>query len=408
MGREIRFASAEETAEVVRADWAAFGGRPTDVQIEDAKTFLEPDRVLAAVEGGRVVGTTAALSMEMTVPGRATVPAAGVTYVGVLPTHHRQGILTQLMARLHDDARGREETLAVLLASESTIYRRFGYGVAVLSSAVEIERSRALLRRPVDLRGRVRMLDPEEMGKALPPVYDRYRLRQPGELSRSPTYWATRLRDRPERRGDAGPLFAVLWEDEDGSAQGYATYRITQTWDDGVPGGLLAIEELVAPDPEVRAGLWQYCFDVDLVATVRAGNVPVDEALRWMLLDGRRLRVTQVKDFLWVRLLDVEAALAARSYAVDDELVIQVLDLAAPADAGGRYRVAGVPAGCHRTDAPADIALDVADLASAYLGGVRLDTLARAGLVAELTPGAVVRADAMFATARAPASLTGF
>ncbi|MGI8807217.1 MAG: sterol carrier protein domain-containing protein, partial [Acidimicrobiales bacterium] len=191
---------------------------------------------------------------------------------------------------------------------------------------------------------------------------------------------------------------------------GYVTYRVHGNWDGGLPGHTLAVEEIVAMSAEVRAGLWQYCFGVDLVGTVRAGNVPVDDPLRWMLADPRRLRVTAVNDFLWVRLLDVEAALAARTYGSDARLVLEVADGPCPGVAG-RYRLdggGGGPAECRRTDELPEIALDAADLASAYLGGVRLTTLARAGLVAELVPGAVSRADAMFAGGPPPASSTMF
>jgi predicted acetyltransferase len=337
---------------------------------------------------------------------------AGVTYVGVLPTHRRQGILTALMAALHDDARARQEPLAALLAAEATIYRRFGYGVAVSSSSVEIDRSRASLRRPVDLAGRVRLLEPGEMRDLLPPVHDRYRRLQPGEVSRPPSWWARRLADRGDEGPDGGARFAVVWEDPGGgdAPAGYVTYRVRQRWDEGVPGGTLEIEDLIALTPDVRAGLWQYCFGVDLIGVVRAWGVPIDEPLPWMLTDPRRLRVTANKDFLWVRLLDVEAALAARSYACDSSLVLEVVDGSAPVHPA-RYRLRGGGPGeaaCCRTDSPADLTLEVADLAAAYLGGVRFSTLARAGLVSELASGALARADALFATAPAPFCCTGF
>ena len=411
MGWEIRPSAADEIPDLVKADSAAFGHQPNDAEIESARAFLEVDRALVAVDGGRVVGGAGALSMELTVPGPAPVATAGVTYVGVLPTHRRQGILTALMARLMDDARRRDEPLAALLASESTIYRRFGYGVAVLHGSVEIERAHAALRRPVDVAGRLRMSDREEMAQALPPVFDRYRRRHPGEVSRSPSYWDRRLEDPDSRREGSSARFAVLWEGSgDGHPEGYVTYRVKPGWDEGLPSSTLAVEDLVAADPEVRAGLWQYCFGVDLVRTVVAWNVPVDEPLAWMLDDPRRLRFTGIRDFLWVRLLDVEAALAARTYGSDGWLVVDVADPSGPSVAG-RYRLTGGGGGaaeCRRTDAAPDLALGVADLASAYLGAVSFTTLARAGLVSELVPGALARADALFASAPAPACSTTF
>ena len=411
MAWEIRPAAPDELPDLVRADWAAFGNRPTATQIDHAREFVELDRMGVAADGDRIVGTTGALSLELTVPGPAVVPTAGITYVGVVPTHRRQGILTALMARVLDDAAARGEPVSALLASEGAIYRRFGYGIAVPITSVEIERAHAALRRPVDLNGRMRLVDPDAMADELPPIYDRYRRRQPGEIGRTPQYWASLLRapEGPPRDG-AGPRFAVVCDDQRGAAGGYLAYRLRQSWDDGLPGHTLAIDELIALDPEVRAALWQYCFRVDLVRLVSAWNVPPDEPLRWMLTDPRRLRVTNVKDFLWVRLLDVAAALAARTYGAAGSAVIDVAD-SCRKDVPGRYRLDAGEDGtatCRRTDDLPDLALDVAELGAAYLGGVRLTTLQRAGLVSEITPGAVARADALFATPTAPACLTGF
>jgi predicted acetyltransferase len=396
MGWTIRPATADDVPALLRADWAAFGGWPTDTQIEGNRAFMEVDRTLVGVEGDRIVAAGGAISLELTVPGPATVPTAGLTLVGVMPTHRRQGILTALMGQILDDARRRGEPLAALLASESTIYGRFGFGPAVMVSSVEIERPHARLRRPVDVTGRVRLLDREEYATVLPPIWDRYRRRQPGEVTRSEGWWSRRLMDDPVfRPGGGGPRFAVVWD----AGAGYVTYRIEPIWDNGLPRHILTVEDLVATDPEVRAGLWQYVFGVDLIAAFRAFNVALDDPLRWSLVEPRRLRTTGVTDVLWVSVLDVEAALSARTYAAEHALVLDVAG-------AGRFRLAA--GRCRRTDDFADLGIDVADLSSAYLGGVSFATLARAGLVAELAAGAVARADALFATAPGPASTTGF
>lgn len=395
MAWTIRAATADDIPALVRADWAAFGNRPAAEHIEGARDFLEVDRAFVALDGDRVVGSAGALSLELTVPGPATLPAAGVTYVGVMPTHRRQGVLTALMARVLDDARRRGEPLAALLASESAIYRRFGFGVAVMVSAVEIERPYARLRRPVDVAGHVRILEDDEVAGALPAIWDGYRRGQPGEISRSPGWWARRLADDPVFRRLGGPRFAAVWE----GGRGYVTYRVQDRWDDGLPRHTLKVEELVAAGAEVRAGLWQYCFGVDLVGVVTARNLALDDPLRWMLVDPRRLRTTSVTDFLWVSLLDVEAALSARNYGSEAALVIEVAG-------AGRFRLAA--GACRRTDDLPELGLEAPDLASAYLGGVSFATLARAGLVTELTAGAVARADSLFATAPGPTSCTAF
>jgi predicted acetyltransferase len=396
MGWTIRAATDDDIPALVRADWAAFSGQPDETQIADSRAFLEVDRTWAAVDGDRIVGAGGAISLELTVPGPVTVPTAGVTYVGVMPTHRRQGILTALMAQVLDDARRRGEPLAALLASESTIYGRFGFGVAVTVSMVEIERAHARLRQPVDVSGRVRMLDPDELAGVLPGIWDRYRRRQPGEVSRSQGWWVRRLRDDPLfRPAGAGPRFAVVWED----GEGYVTYRVAQLWDNGLPRHTVIVEDLVATSPQVRAGLWQFCFGVDLVGTIRALNQPLDDPLRWSLVDPRRLRTIAVNDLLWVKVLDVEAALSARTYGSDQPIVFDVAG-------DGRYRLAAGE--CRRTDDLADLGMEAADLGAVYLGGVSFATLARAGRVAELAAGAMARADAAFATAPGPASCTGF
>ncbi|HEV2761333.1 MAG TPA: GNAT family N-acetyltransferase [Acidimicrobiales bacterium] len=413
MGWAIRESTADDVPALVRALWSAFGNQqPTDAQLDGAREFLEVDRTFVAIDGDRVVGSGGAITLELTVPGPAPVPTAGVTFVGVVPTHRRQGILTAVMARVADDARRRGEPLAALLASESTIYRRFGYGVAVSAGMVEIERAYARMRQPVDIAGRMRLLDRKETADVLPAVYDRYRRQQPGEVSRTAGWWARRLADADNIRGGESGRFVAACAEPGGSVGGYVTYRVQNDWEGGIPGHTLIVEDLVATTPDVGAALWQYCFGVDLIKLVRASNVALDDPLPWMLVDPRRLRVTAVNDFLWIRVLDVEAALAARTYGSDGSLVLEVAD-GSGSDPGvaGRYRLdggGGRPAGCRRTDEPPDLAIDAADLASAYLGGVRFTTLARAGLVGELVPGAVARADSLFASSPGPASSTPF
>ena len=409
MGWAVRPCTEADIPALVRAVSTAFGNRATDTQIEEARAFLELDRAFVAVDGDRIVGCAGALSLELTAPGPVTLRSAGITYVGVVPTHRRQGILTALMAHELDDARARGEPLAALMASESTIYGRFGFGVAVCGNAVEFERAHASFRQPVDLAGRLRMVEPAAMAAVLPPVFDRCRRVQPGQVSRSAGWWARRLADRGAQ-GHGGDRLAAVWDAPGGGEPaGYVTYRVRTQWPDGLAGHTLEVEDLVALTPEAHAGLWQFCAGLDLIRTVRAENVPVDDPLGWMLRDSRRLRVTGSKDVLWVRVLDVEAALAIRSYAHDGTLVLEVRD--GPDGASRRFRLTGGPVGeatCVPTGRAADLTLDVSNLGAAYLGGVRFSTLARAGLVDELTRGALARADALFASAPAPYCCTYF
>src|SRR4051812_12465122 len=173
MDVEFRPIVASETEAFIRVDAAAFGVDPRPETVEYARDFLELDRTLAAFEDGRIVGTSGALSWELTVPGPAAVRAAAVTWVSVLPTHRRRGLLTAMMGRLLDDSRGRGEPLAALLASESVIYGRFGYGLATTSADYAIERRHAALAAPVDVRGRFVMVDGADAERILPAVFDR-------------------------------------------------------------------------------------------------------------------------------------------------------------------------------------------------------------------------------------------
>ncbi len=190
---------------------------------------------------------------------------------------------------------------------------------------------------------------------------------------------------------------------------GYITYRVARKWDLGLPTGTLLIEDLITTTSEAYAALWRYCLSMALVTSVRTSNSSIDEPLRWLLADPRRLRVLRQKDDLWARVLDIPRALSARRYMATDQLTLEIVDTFYPAQTGC-YALEGSPAGatCRPTDGAADLRLDVADLGAVYLGGVRFSTLARARRVTELTEGALRRADALFAAEQVPWCATTF
>src|SRR5260221_2445525 len=409
MELEIRPIAPEEYSTFVRTDDAAFGERHADDFIEALRPLTELDRTLAAFDGERMAATAAAFSFELTLPGLTRLPVAAVTAVGVLPTHRRRGLLRALMRRQLANVRERGEAIAALACSESAIYGRFGYGLATSTIAVEMDRRHAGFARPVETSGRMTLLDHEQALPVFAALYDRVRRSQPGALGRSAEYWKVALRDPTQPAGDLGPRFYAVYESGVGDVEGAVHYRVKLQWEHGLAGNTLEIGELIAATPEAYAALWHFCLNMDLVHLVRARNRPVDETLRWMLADPRRLRVASLIDDLWVRLVDVPAALAARRYGAADRLV---LDLSDPfrLEQTGRYALEGGPEGaqCHLTTADADLTLDVADLGAAYLGGVRFTTLARAGRVRALTSRALERADALFASDPAPWCATSF
>jgi predicted acetyltransferase len=397
----------EEWPAFFRAVVTAFGGTSTDQEIERYQATFEPDRSLAVFDGERIVATAGALSLELTLPGSLCLAAAGVAYVGVLPTYRRRGLLSQMMRRQLADVRARGEAVAVLNASESVIYGRFGYGVATSRVQCEIERPHARLAHAVQPAGELRLAEQAEALPSLIALYDELRRRQPGAVSRTPTFWEAEL--LAPVTPESGARFFVLYVGASGRVEGAAYYRPQRQWMDSLPQTTVLIEEVLAVTSSAQAALWHYLLSLDLVAKVRAVNRPTDEPLRWMLADPRRLRVTAITDDLWLRPIDVSVALAARQYADAGRLVLAVED-AFLTENTGSYMLdcARDGAACRRTDAVADLALGVAELGAAFLGGVRFSTLAAAGRVEERSPGALARADALFAAEVVPYCGTPF
>lgn len=415
----IRTATPDRLREFLAPLVPAFADEYPDDEFEADRHLFEADRIIGAFEGGQVVGCGGAYTTRLTVPG-GEVDAAAVTLVGVLPTHRRRGILRALMRHQLDDVRRRGEPLAILWASEGAIYQRFGYGLGTYSTSFEIDPRRSAFLQPLGPAGRIRYLTAEEALAVLPPLYERARRRIPGAIARSEAWWRWgTLRDGTAPRQEQGPKSFVVLE-MDGAAAGYAIHRVKAGWDERGPDGRLTVLEVVADDAAAERRLWRWLLDVDLVGRVRAVRQPLPPPLFLVLAEPRRLGLT-VGDGLWVRLVDLPAALAARRYAGSGTLVLEVTDETCPLNAG-RWRLAvaadappgasdpaaGFTGGAERTDAPADLVLDVADLGAAYLGGVRFAELAAAGRVEAPSGAAIVLADRLFAAERAPWCSTMF
>ncbi|MBF6589674.1 MAG: GNAT family N-acetyltransferase [Ktedonobacterales bacterium] len=409
MDLELRPITDDEYMTFSSVAGAAFSTPPTEAESERWRAMLELDRSLAAFANGQMVGTAGAFSFELTLPGLTRMPVGGVTWVSVLPTHRRQGILTQMMRRQLDDVRARGEPAAILYAAESGIYERFGYGLATSMVHLSIERPYGRLARAWEPTGQVRLIEHERALEVFPELYERVRLRQPGAVNRVAVRWNDYLHAPMEPMDGFGPRFYVHYESAPGVVEGAMHYRVKQDWADGLSSSTLRITELIALTAEARAALWSYAFCVDLIRTVVALSRPVDDPVRWLLADPRRLRVTALRDEVWLRLLDIPAALATRRYTGAGTLVFAVADAFLAGTAGSYMLEAGADgAECRPTADDADLALDVADLGAAYLGGVSFSTLARAGRVVELKDGALARADALFASDPAPYCGTPF
>jgi len=379
----------------------AFGERMRDDDLEHWTAGFEAGRAIAAFDGDRVVGTAGIFSFDLTVPG-ATLPAAGVTLVGVQPTHRRRGILRRMMRLQLDAIHARDEPLAILWASEGNIYQRFGYGLASLHAAVRIDRDRSAFRLPLEPRGSVRFVEPDEAQRLFPPIHDRLVRRRPGFFARSEGYWEHEVFPDPEhwRRG-ASEAFHVVHETA-GEADAYARYRIKQDWDSAGSKSTLSVVELLGATPSAALQMWQFVLGVDLIGQVEAWNLATDDPLLLSVAEPRRLRM-EIGDALWLRVVDVAGALAGRHYRSDGSLVLDLTDEFCPWNAGSwRLSVVdGVPAVEASSD-PAHIACDVADLAAAYLGAFSFAQLAGADRVLEVSPGGIALADALFRTDIAP------
>ncbi|QWB21908.1 MULTISPECIES: GNAT family N-acetyltransferase [Streptomyces] len=404
---EIRSTSDEDLEVFVDTVHAAFGHFP-ETPVDGGGLWwsaLEIDRCLLALAAdGRAVGTAAAHSFELTLPGEALVPVSGVTAVGVLPSHRRRGMLSAMMRHQLAGLRARGEFLSVLLASEATIYGRFGYGPATSTAELRVPRHRAALARPRARRtadapadGSIEVLRRDGCGEILEEVYDRYRRTQPGALSRPHRWWDLRAGQPPI---SPAPRYIAVHRDADGLPDGYASYSIDS--------GTLTVDETIATDDAVFTALARYALGHDLVSRVVFKHVPPEHPLRRQLADLRAGEVSGVMDWLWVRLLDVPGALTARGWFTDGELVLDVEDPFLGEHARYLLTVRDGKADCVPTDREPGLSLDIRDLGSVYLGGTAPSTLVRAGHIQAHQPDAVTLADALFRAERSPHCLHWF
>jgi predicted acetyltransferase len=391
--------TADELRDAAGAIVHYFGrDQPDEEWSERWLNNFEVGRMHAAFDDGAIVAGAGAFSFRMTVPGGASLPTAGVTIVGVLPTHRRRGILRSMMRAQLDDVHERGEPLAALFASEETIYGRYGYGLASLNVQFDVDKAYSAFRPGVESIGRVRLVDAAVAAKQMPGIYDAARSVTPGMMERAPSWWEHRLLADPVafRFGGGPKHLAVL--DVDGEPRAYAIYRLYVSFGDLGPETTLRTIEVLGADPSATASIWRFLLDVDWTKTVSARLQPVDHPLLLLLARPNFARPT-LSDGLWVRMVDVQAALSARTYADDRAVVFDVRDEFCPWNEG-RWKLEGGRAS--RTDDAPDIALDVAELGAVYLGGFTFRDLQRAGRIEGLRDGAVYGADGIFRTDAVP------
>lgn len=402
MDLEIRHVAPGDLDAYIRSTRHVFGDPMDAESVRLEASFVErgKSRARAAYDRGEIVGTTTCHYFDMNVPG-GRFALAGVSDVTTRATHRRRGVMSRLMRRTLDDAKEEGQALAALWASESNIYGRFGFGMAMLQEDWTIERKDTAFSLEDEPRGGIRFVEPGEAARAFAGAYDRVCQMRPGMIDRGDLLWEIALLDTAEFREGASEFYHAVYE-SGGGVEGYLLYRL-----DG-RGRQLRVRELVAATGPAYSALWRFCFGIDLMGTFRAENQPMDAPLPWMLAAPRQLRRSTGEEF-WLRIVDAEAALTGRSYAVEDRLSFQLRDPLCPWNEGV-VELEGGPEGatCRRPAREGDLVMSIADLGAAYLGAVRFSTLAHAGRVEERTEGALRRADAMFATDMKPWCIVQF
>jgi predicted acetyltransferase len=398
MAVEVRpCTSPDEFRQAITPITIYFGpATPEEAHADRLMRVLPAERVYAAWDSDRVVGGLGSYPLRLTVPG-GHVPAAGVTVAGVLPTHRRRGVLRTMMRTLLDACRQQGEPVAYLWATEDTIYGRFSFGLASFAGEIEMPRERSAFHVPFPASGPVRLVSPAAAEEYVAPIYERVAATTPGMFARSPAWWQNRVLIDDWRRGSGGDMQCAILEDE-GRPAAYALYRVNSAFNRHLQSGAVAVIEAIGESPRATGAMWRYLFDIDLIPRIRAGLLPLDHPLLLLVAEPRRLSFS-LRDGVWVRLVDVGAALSARSYRRQGSVVIEVADEFCPWNAG-RWRISCD--GVERTDDVPALCCDVAALGSVYLGGFTWTRLACALRVQELTSGAAAAADMIFQARGAP------
>jgi predicted acetyltransferase len=388
---EIRAIEPGEFEDMRRAMGLVFGFDPPEGDSRFARV-LPLERTRCVFDDGEIVGTSGAFTHTMTVPG-AEVPCGGTVAVAVLPTHRRRGLMRQMMRAHLDDVREHEEPIAALWAADSAIYGRFGYGCASICHDIEIEVDHSAWNRLAPEPGPARLVSRSDALELAPPLYDRLRGEIPGFFVRSPEWWEDRsLRDTGVTGEGRTALRYVVVDGDDG-IDGFATYWTKPAWDLHGAGRVM-VRDLFADTPEAWSGLWSLVANQDLVTVASAEARPTWDPVFDLVAGTRRAKATRI-DALWVRLMDIPAALGARSYSAPVDVVLLVSDPIG--DVSGTYRLSADTGGaeCAPTSDEPSVWLDLEDLSAGYLGYARFRELARSGRISG-DPAALAAMDAAF------------
>ncbi|MEC3913510.1 GNAT family N-acetyltransferase [Nocardia sp. CDC160] len=386
----VRSARADERAEILRLSEICFGIRVNPADTEFGTQVFPTERALVAVDGDQIVGHANDRVMTVTVPGERTVQASGVTSVVVAPTHRRRGILRALYTRLHERSESEKLPLTIFTASEGTIYGRFGYGPTVVANEISIRGRTAEFRSTTPDPGGVRMATLEQAKTVLPEIYDRWRRLVPGAQIRPEARWQQRVfADAVQNEGGSPPFFLV-------HPDGYAIFR--RAWNDAGKN-VATVQELRPITPEAHIALWRVLLSLDLVSTIEA-ELTDHDPLPYLVTDPRLVKVTGRHDALWARVMDVPAALSARTYRRDLDIVLSVQDPFRAAGGSFALRVRDGIAECEPTDRAPDLELGIDVLGSLYFGAYRARAFAAANRIQAKDPGTLRAFDEAFTSER--------
>jgi predicted acetyltransferase len=377
---------------------------PTDAELEARRQQFVPGRFLGAFDGPRCIATFRSFPQELTAVGGAAIPADAISGVTVTATHRRRGLLTRMMARDLAVAQDRGDVVATLIAAEYPIYGRYGFGPATWMTewTIDVPRTGLDRHRPIpEDGGRIDLVDGEDVRKLGPELHERVRRTQPGAVSRPDLWWQVNTGVVRFESSWTEPFYAV-YRSADGEVEGMVSYESDDNWHDKQPHNTASVNWLIAASPAAERALWHYLCSIDWITKVKSGWRGPDDLLPYFLPDPRAARITAHSDWLWVRILDVVRALEARTYEGEGSLVLEVVDRGELA--GGRYRLEASAQGasCTATTESADLTLDVAELATLWLGDESAVRLAALGRVREERAGAARVADALLRTSGRP------
>jgi predicted acetyltransferase len=385
-----------------------FGGsRLADGEIVNRQGVLEPPRTLAVFDQEELIATLAVHSLTMSVPG-GELPVGGVNHVAVRADYRRRGLMTSMMMAALQDIRDRGEVVSALWPSEAQIYGRFGYGLASRHASLVIDGQPGTAGSPAP--GEIRLIPDASAADTaqLDRLYRSWHATRPGSIVRSTERWRQRLLPRDDGRGATTDVSCLLHRDGE-EVDGYALYTARPQWSQGfLPKGTTVVIEVCAQTSRALAALWNHLLSVDMMGRTVAPMIPVDDPGIWTLRDPRQWQ-TQVTDNVWTCLIDVPAALRARTYARHVDVVLDVQDDLLP-DNARRYRLSGdvTGASCDPTTSPADLKVTAAQLGAAYLGGTSLAGFALTEGLEEQRRGALHTAATAFSAPLAPCCIDPF